>query len=405
MKTIHNLSLTMLGIIICSALSAQTICTGESLIFRETFGTQDGILLDEGRTVMKPMRGTEPESGEYTIVPNSQARPEWHNSTDHTGDPNGQMMVINTGYADGDYFLDTISGLSTGTYYMVSLFVMNVNPTGSCGGNTTNPRLKIEVEYLSSASIFMFLSSFTSPLITQTDNPSWVKINSGFILPPGTGTIRYRIINDVFGDCGNSLALDDISFSQCASLSTLPSRGLKIKTIESLNGKNMVQFSTESEAETSYMELQKSPDGSNWITCHRQAAAGNSDRYKAYTATDNLSGTYPVYYRIRQVDAKGGEMYSAIVRYEQKEETGGIRACPNPFNSQLQLNIQVSKTETCTLVLHNQAGLPVQKQLFNARKGLNVLTLETSRLAQGTYLASIRDSNGSVIQSIAVIKQ
>lgn len=333
---------------LCSTtvLQGQTVCNNETIRFRETFGnTPLSEAYAEGRTTFKFMSGAELETGEYTVMDNTQARPEWHSTTDHTGDVNGQMMIINPGYSDGDFYSDSINNLTTAGYYSVSLYVLNVTKSGTCGVGAVLPRLQIQIEYLTGATAYQHLSSYTSDLIPAGTNPAWVKVISGFVLPPGIQNIRYRIINQSLGDCGNSLAIDDITFSQCASLSTLPVKGLKINSIESTGTDTRIRFSTETESQTDRMITQKSTDGINWADIHVQAAAGNSEEYRVYTATDINSASPVIYYRIQQTDLKGGVSYSAIMKYTAASLSTTLTVYPTPFTSQLHLNFNSLKTK------------------------------------------------------------
>jgi len=351
------------------------------------------------------MTGADLEIGEYAVLNNAQARPEWHSSADHTGDPNGQMMIINPGYSDGDFYADSIDNLTTAGYYSVSLYVMNVTKSGTCGAGTVLPRLQIQIEYLSGLTAYQHLSSYTSDYIPSSTNPGWVKVISGFVISPAIQNTRYRSINQSLGDCGNSVAIDDITFSQCSSLSTLPVKGLKINSIESAGTGTRIQFSTETESQTDRMITQKSTDGINWAAIHVQAAAGNSEEYRVYTATDINSASPVIYYRIQQTDLKGGVSYSAIMKYTAASLTTTLTAYPTPFTSQLHLNFTSLKNETFTATLYSANGLALQNSTVNARKGNNLVQFNTINLKQGTYLVTVVNSDGSIRLSQKTVKQ
>jgi Secretion system C-terminal sorting domain len=390
-----------------AVLQGQTVCNNETVRFRETFGnTAFTEAYEDGKTGFKFMTGADLEIGEYAVLNNAQARPEWHSSADHTGDPNGQMMIINPGYSDGDFYADSIDNLTTAGYYSVSLYVMNVTKSGTCGAGAVLPRLQIQIEYLSGLTAYQHLSSYTSDYIPSATNPGWVKVICGFVLPPGIQNIRYRIINQSLGDCGNSVAIDDITFSQCASLSTLPVKGLKINSIESAGSGTRIRFSTETESQTEQMITQKSTDGINWADIHVQPAAGNSEQIRNYTATDIYAASTVIYYRIRQTDLKGGVSYSAIMKYTAGNvSTSTLTAYPTPFTSQLHLNFTSLKNETYTATLYAANGLALQSNTVNAQKGNNLVQFNTINLKQGTYLVTVVNSDGSIRLTQKTVKQ
>lgn len=399
--------LSFFVLVITAKLPAQTVCNNEIIHFRETFGTAPITeAFADGRTGFKFMSGAQLESGEYAVNANSQLRPEWHSSTDHTGDANGQMMIINPGQGDGDFYCDSISGLSNAGNYAVSVYVLNVNKAGACGSDGVLPRIRIEVEYLLGNITYAQLSSFTSNPIAVTSNPAWVRITSGFVLPAGVTEIRYRIINNSIGDCGNSLAIDDITFSQCSTLSTLPVKGLKINSVETTSSGTRIQFSTESESQTDRMITQKSTDGINWTAIHTQPASGNSDRQVNYTTTDNGPVAQVTYYRIRQTDLKGGESFSSVVKYNSANVNNNtLNLYPTPFTSQLHLNFTSLKNESFTVTLYTAEGLVLQRIAVMARKGNNLVEFNTVQLKQGTYLVTVVNNDGSTRLSQKTVKQ
>ena len=390
-----------------TVLYGQTVCDSETILFHETFGnTPLTEAYEEGRTGFKFMSGVQLETGEYAVLGNAQARPEWHNSTDHTGDLNGQMMIINPGQADSDFYCDSINGLTTAGNYSVSLYAMNVTKAGTCGPEGVFPRIRIEIEYLLGAISYMQLVSFSTNDIPVTSTPGWVKITCGFVLPPSVTDIRYRIINHSLGDCGNSVAIDDITFSRCASLSTLPVKGLRINSIETAGTGTRIHFSTETESQTDQMITQKSTDGLNWSSIHTQAAAGVSDQYRAYIAQDISISAAVTYYRIQQTDLKGGVSYSAVMKYTAGNTSAyTLTAYPTPFTSQLHLNFTSLKNEAFTATLYTVNGLALQTITLNARKGSNLIQFNTLNLKQGNYLITLKNSDGSIRLSQKTVKQ
>ena len=102
--------------------TAQTFCENELVYFSENFGTgttvssnpnviQNGPLEYMATGIMEP-------DGTYRVADNTQQKPEWHASEDHTpGDVDGRMMVING--AGGDFYqvvVNAPNGFQAGTY-------------------------------------------------------------------------------------------------------------------------------------------------------------------------------------------------------------------------------------------------------------------------------------------------
>jgi hypothetical protein len=198
-------------------LNAQITCVAEVIKFRETFGSGYGSSsLPAGRTNYSYNGNSVLNDGDYKLYRNTQGRSEWISTTDHTGDVNGKMMVINASFTAGEFFRDTVYGLTSGKFYTVYLYVMNVNTLGTCGATAILPKVQVVVEYLT-GSTWTELTTFSSSSIPQVAAAQWVRVGGGFMAPTGVSSVRYRILNNAVGGCGNDLAIDDISFSQCAA--------------------------------------------------------------------------------------------------------------------------------------------------------------------------------------------
>jgi hypothetical protein len=191
-------------------------CGGEVVKFKETFGTGTAkASLAAGRTNYIYNGTSALADGDYVLSKSSQGKPEWHNSTDHTGDVNGMMMVTNASYTPGEFYRDTVFGVSSVSTYNIYFYAMNVNTVGTCSPNPILPKLQLIVESYNFDGSFTQIYSMSSDFLPQTTNPTWVKISGQFYLPTACTAVRYRIINNSTGGCGNDLAIDDITFSQC----------------------------------------------------------------------------------------------------------------------------------------------------------------------------------------------
>jgi hypothetical protein len=332
MKQVYTFAIALL----LTTTGFAQVCSGsETIRFIETFGTGNGdASLPAGRTTYSYVSTNYLEDGQYKLNKSTQGRPEWHNTTDHTGDNRGRMMVINASHAAGEFYRDTVSNLSPNKMNNVYLYVMNVNTLGTCGSGAQLPRLRFVVEaWNSSSNTFSQVTSFSSSSIPQSANPTWVKIGGSFMLPSNITTVRYIIYNDAPGGCGNDLAIDDITFSDCVAAASLPVTGLKLEAYA--KSENIaVNWSTATEYNTSVYIVEKSADGSNWSVAATEKAAGQSNFKTNYSFTDNKAFLGTNYYRIKQVDVDGQYTYSNIVMVKMVKVSAKVTVYPNPFISQ-----------------------------------------------------------------------
>src|SRR6476661_966051 len=74
----------------------------------------------------------------------------------------------------------------------------------------------------------------------------------------------------------------------------------------------LVQWSTAEEINVNLFELERSTDGKTWSTIAYMAASGNNNKVQDYSYTDRNFTAALGYYRIREVDMDGKEMFTAI---------------------------------------------------------------------------------------------
>jgi len=99
-----------------------------------------------------------------------------------------------------------------------------------------------------------------------------------------------------------SAYLDDITVVE--SSSSLPIELLYFKG-EKLKGKNRLYWSTASEADSDFFEIERSTDAVEWKAIAREAAAGNSYEQRYYSLDDIYEHDAINYYRLKQVDYDG----------------------------------------------------------------------------------------------------
>src|ERR1019366_4163711 len=193
-KTIVCSLLTIIALLF-NSFTSKTYAQDDTL-FVETFGsgttpTSHPDVLTTGLTYQAT--GPLTAEGVYRVINNTQQKPEWQNSGDHTGNTNGDMLVIN-GQAETFYShtinISTANGFLPGVYH-AGLFLMNIDTLGVCGPNALLTKMTFDIEYLSSDGITwvpLDNSPFTAAPVVQTpfSNPTWVGLGgtgTSFVLP------------------------------------------------------------------------------------------------------------------------------------------------------------------------------------------------------------------------------
>jgi hypothetical protein len=157
-------------------------------------------------------------SNDYTIINNPKtADTNFISIGDHTTGT-GDMFVVASNALPTVVYQTKVSGLCTNLLYSFNAYVVNVSDTTAetfCNnvGGYEVPNLTFEmVDAASSSSTPLVLSSLNTGNIW---NHTWQSYGMRVALPSSSGTIYLRIINNGGGGCGNSFALDDITFGLC----------------------------------------------------------------------------------------------------------------------------------------------------------------------------------------------
>ena len=167
----------MITLITGISSKAQNFCANEAPLYTETFGSGTTATTNAAITAGLTYQPTgDLNDGFYRIVNNTQQRPEWYNAHDHTGNTNGQMLVVN-GAAETFYqkiITNAPANFIAGSY-AASLFLMNVNTPGTCSPNPLLPTITFIVEYNTSASAttgWVQLQNVTAASVPQAASPT-----------------------------------------------------------------------------------------------------------------------------------------------------------------------------------------------------------------------------------------
>jgi Secretion system C-terminal sorting domain len=154
-----------------------------------------------------------------------------------------------------------------------------------------------------------------------------------------------------------------------------------------------VSWSTASEFNSNYFELQRSTNGSDWISVATVKAAGTSSASHTYQLPDFTGGK--AFYRIRQVDVDGHSIYTSVIRSNCEFSPLDMVLYPVPARDLLNVVIRSDKSLKTQLLLLDASGKTVRKIDVTLFNGSNTFLVNLKGLSAGQYI--IR-SNGSDIQ-------
>jgi len=240
-----------------------------------------------------------PQDGYYAIRNSTSScfGSAWHTVThDHTGDPNGYFMLVNSSFAPSAFYLDTVRGLCSNTTFEFAAWIANMLALGQGCQPSIKPDLTFTIEKTDGT----VLQTFNTGSIPEQSTLTWQQMGFYFVTPPGIRDVVLRIVNNAPGGCGNDLALDDITFRPCgptimASINGSPTTSLAfcVGTAHSLTftGNVMAGLANPS------LQWQQNSNGGGWQDIPGATTNILSPNFPATTAP----GTYQ--YRLSAVEA------------------------------------------------------------------------------------------------------
>lgn len=102
-------------------------------------------------------------------------------------------------------------------------------------------------------------------------------------------------------------------------------------------GAVILDWTTATEQQTAYFEVERSADGNSYSPIGKVAAKGNSTTTTNYTFTDQQPNVSVNYYRLKIVDMDGRSARSKVLLLRTSRSGQNITISPNPVKDQLQV--------------------------------------------------------------------
>ncbi len=149
-------------------------------------------------------------------------------------------------------------------------------------------------------------------------------------------------------------------------------------------------WTTTSEINSGYFNIERSPDGNSWQTIGTVNAKGFSSIAVDYTYTD----AYPLsginYYRLKMVDADGKFKYSKVVTVSSDAKTEALVVYSNPFTDEIRVKVNIHGADNLLLTVTDMVGKTYFRQLFDAHSGDNFININPAGASSGIYMLHIQ---------------
>ncbi len=145
----------------------------------------------------------------------------------------------------------------------------------------------------------------------------------------------------------------------------------------------LLHWTTESELNNAFFEVQRSIDGVVWSSLTSIEGHGTTLSAQHYSYVDAPPVYGNLYYRLRQVDTDGSFTYSEVLNV-YREGVIELSVFPNPANQYINLFYQGKQEQTKTFTIYNAQGKPWQKINYPTNTP-NAIRLDISNYPPGVY--------------------
>lgn len=171
--------------------------------------------------------------------------------------------------------------------------------------------------------------------------------------------------------------------------------------VTAVNGEHLLTWTTLSELNNNYYDVERSTDGSNFSrigTVASKSPDGNSHSRLDYQFGDRQPLPGNNYYRLKQVDLNGDFTYSQIVA--ARKTSGDFRFLGNVFSTvsgSAAITFEDVESGPLNITVCDYTGKIISQGKFPAQPGINTYLLPARNLHQGVYIISLQRENGRLL--------
>jgi len=251
-------------------------------------------------------------------------------------------------------------------------------------------RAKIELTWNTSTSNIS-ATNFSNLGIVHFNGSSWDVITTGEQTGVGDATSGY--VTSGFYD-------NYSPFTLAKGLSTLAILPVELLSFEGRDVQGSVElfWSTASEKNNDYFEIERSFDGNEFVKIGVINGQGNSNSVVNYEFVDN----YPYsigYYRLKQVDFDGTSSYSSVILVNAVSYND-LEVYPNPVKELLKIRSKVSMNNSLITIRDVMGRSYIIKTIETE---INGVELDVSQLKPGVYIIVVQQEGFILLKENLVV--
>lgn len=304
--------------------------------------------------------------------------------------PAGQTLPIRSYFTNTDFqdvqgtLLDSVGGSPIAVSNMY-FYKISGNPSNTQSGVTPSQVVvysNAATPTVNNAYLFALANSGTPPAYSNSNGWGW-QLNSFTANTSGVSQFYAKMKVPSFSSGGGG----------GSPVTPMPVDGLILKGTHS-EGVNTLTWSTQQEQSNSRFEVLRGQkkDIMNQIgSVATKAPNGTSNSPLDYEYVDANPSAKTLFYVLRQVDIDGHTSMSNMVEITSDDEYFvSLDAYPNPTSKTLNVSFNVPTNSRLAVEIHDVLGKVVYQQTYTAVGGDEVLSLDVSKLATGSYTLQIR---------------
>lgn len=274
-----------------------------------------------------------------------------------------------------------------------------------------SPRVKIESDITSLCGLMAIGQlSVLNPVSTSTYTWSTLDGNIASYNPDNSITIdsvgTYIVTQKLHSGC-SVYATDTFVVTRNPLCYTLRN-SIDNFTGKVYNNQVLLSWSTISDPEIKYFEIERSTDGANFTSLKIIKRQLTSDDYMQYNSTDNLIATDKdyVYYRLKTTGENNLVTYSKIVRiFIGERDKGRISILPNPVSDNMRISISSTNDEEAEILIYDFAGRKMRSLFTRLQKGRTVIEVKDFKnWPPGIYSVKVLFANSVITKKMVLTK-
>jgi hypothetical protein len=225
--------------------------------------------------------------------------------------------------------------------------------------------------------------------VAKWDGAKWINQgNSGFLGDNSSGSVSSDLVT----------SFNPFTFGSINGTNPLPVELINFNALCD-NDKTKLIWSTASEINNNYFEVERSNNNENWQSIGMVNGNGNSNQILNYSFIDEISNTITSYYRLKQIDFDGNYKYSPVVSSNCSESKQiELYISSNPTTDFVKINTNRLNTDL-SFQLYDING----KLLQNKKVENNETYVDLRNLSFGAYYLKIID-NTNWVRVFKVVK-